>query len=632
MAEDDAIAEQNPGTAAASADEAVDIPFERPTVDVDIACVGFGPATAGFLTTLSRGMAAEPGLASAAMLGCLPQVVCYERADDVGFGVSGVVTRGRAIRASFPDFDPAQIPMAVPIRKEKLVYLLDPVGASRRQLGLRALDGFLRLMRPIARVQYDAVEIPWIPKFLRKDEGFVLSLGQFNQWVAGQLLAVGNVQVWPATPVAEPLVENGRVRGVRLMDQGTDREGRPGPGFTPGMDVRVALTVVGDGPVGAVSQQLDAAFGMPQGHERHAWALGMKMVVDLPEGVDLEPGAVFHTIGYPEPEIFGFFYVHPGKVASVGIFVPSSFDNPVRTVWRYLQHYMQHPYLWRYLRGGRLRSWGAKSLEESGQRGEPRLAMDGCARIGEGSGTTNVLTGSGVDEAWYSGVLLAQGVLELWRTGRPFTRENLEAAYVARRRASWLDGEVRVAAYARDGFERGFFRGLAGMALAGLTDGRLHLGYAPRPRRLRSLEEAYRGKLSARVVAALREDCRLRNRPLHDTVMRCCGWPEIPYDDQLLMTLQDALLLGGKVQAAAGYRDHVRFRDAQVCRACDQRICVEMCSGEAIHLGEDGLPEFDREKCVHCGACLWNCTEIDEEGQANLVFGAGAGGLHSAEN
>ena len=40
------------------------------------------------------------------------------------------------------------------------------------------------------------------------------------------------------------------------------------------------------------------------------------------------------------------------------------------------------------------------------------------------------------------------------------------------------------------------------------------------------------------------------------------------------------------------------------------------------------------EKCVHCGACLWNCTVETEEGsgQGNLVFRAGAGGLHSAVN
>ncbi len=61
-----------------------------------------------------------------------PQIICYERADDVGFGVCGVVTRARGIRASFPELDPAQIPLATPVSGEKVVYLLDPIGASRR--------------------------------------------------------------------------------------------------------------------------------------------------------------------------------------------------------------------------------------------------------------------------------------------------------------------------------------------------------------------------------------------------------------------------------------------------------------------------------------------------------------------
>jgi len=46
---------------------------------------------------------------------------------------------------------------------------------------------------------------------------------------------------------------------------------------------------------------------------------------------------------------------------------------------------MLHPYLWRHLKGGKLRSWGAKTLGESGKRGEPHLTGDGYARIGEGS-------------------------------------------------------------------------------------------------------------------------------------------------------------------------------------------------------------------------------------------------------
>ena len=303
-------------------------------------------------------------------------------------------------------------------------------------------------------------------------------------------------------------------------------------------------------------------------------------------------------------------------------------------MWRYLQHYIQHPYLWQYLRGGRLRSWGAKSLEESGRRGEPFLALDGCARVGECSGTTNILTGSGVDEAWCSGVLLAEGVLDLWKAKQPFTQANLQSAYVNRRRASWLDGELRAAERARDGFERGFLPGMMAMAVTGLTGGRLHLPLASSSarKRPRSLEDFCRGRLKPPQVRDLREDCQLRGVPLHDAVMRCCGWPEIQYDGQLLVSLQDALLVGGKVQAPQGFRDHVRFRDADVCRACEARVCVEMCSGQAIAPDGDGLPVFDREKCVHCGACLWNCTEIDEQGQANLVFSAGAGGLHSAEN
>jgi electron-transferring-flavoprotein dehydrogenase len=42
----------------------------------------------------------------------------------------------------------------------------------------------------------------------------------------------------------------------------------------------------------------------------------------------------------------------------------------------------------------------------------------------------------------------------------------------------------------------------------------------------------------------------------------------------------------------------------------------------------------DREKCVHCGACLWNCSQANPENpeRMNIAFRAGTGGLHSAEN
>jgi electron-transferring-flavoprotein dehydrogenase len=590
-----------------------------------------------------------------------PQVLCYERADDIGFGVSGIVTRARALKASFPEIKTAGIPMAAPVGEEKVLYLLDPHGASRRSMTLQLADSFINAFKFMLPFEHDALNLPWTPPFLHKHDGMILSMGQFMQWVGAQVQSTGTVQIWPGTPVAEALMEKvaqasclcdskgksktethrqdacaTKVIGVRLLDQGVDKKGNPSDGFTPGMDIHAALTVVGDGPIGPIGRQLDEIFGLPENHHTRDWAVGMKFVVDLPADTPLKAGTVLHTFGYPEPEIFGFLYVHPDRVASLGIFVPSWFDSPARTAYRYLQHWMLHPYLWRYLKGGKLRSWGAKTLGESGKHGEPHLTGDGYARIGEGSGTTNVLTGSGVDEAWATGTQLAEAVLELLKAKKPFTKQNLDETYVKRRRASWVETEGRVAEKSRDGFQKNFVLGMMGMALAGFTKGKMSLGHAPvQPwRRIPTEEDYFAGKISREEIAKLRDECKTKNVSLHGALMDRVGWPAIPFDGQLLVSQQDALLMGGKVQAPHGYADHVVFENPELCEKCGARICIEACSGQAITPGETGVPAFDREKCVHCGACLWNCSQANPENpeRMNIAFRAGTGGLHSAEN
>ena len=259
-------------------------------MEVDIACVGFGPAMGGFLTTLTgewNQHPEDPAFASRVAPGMPLQVLCYERADDITSGVSGVVTRAQGIHATFPDLDPADIPMAAPVTEERVFYLLDPIGASRRSFALRVGDSMLRIFNKwLVRVEDDAFELPWTPGFLHKQGGLVLSMGQFNQWVGSQLMASGLVQIWPGTPVSEPIFSGNSVEGIRLADQGVDRSGRPTDGFMPGMDIRAPLTVVGDGPVGAVGRAIDQHIGLPPGHAQSDWALGMKMVIELPESED----------------------------------------------------------------------------------------------------------------------------------------------------------------------------------------------------------------------------------------------------------------------------------------------------------------------------------------------------------
>ena len=107
-------------------------------MEVDIVCTGFGPAAGGFLTTLSRGLPLPDG--------SMPQILCYERADDIGFGVSGVVTKARGIRTSFPDFDPSQIPMAAPVGAMNASRMRRPSGV---RTGMFCRFGSLLESRPV---------------------------------------------------------------------------------------------------------------------------------------------------------------------------------------------------------------------------------------------------------------------------------------------------------------------------------------------------------------------------------------------------------------------------------------------------------------------------------------------------
>ena len=46
------------------------------------------------------------------------------------------------------------------------------------------------------------------------------------------------------------------------------------------------------------------------------------------------------------------------------------------------------------------------------------------------------------------------------------------------------------------------------------------------------------------------------------------------------------------------------------------------------------IDEVKDGKCIHCGACLWNCSRplAEDPERMNIEFRAGAGGLHSGEN
>ena len=154
--------------------------IERQKLNIDIVGVGFGPAMGGFLTTLNSKLLkpdGTPNLESRVMPGMPLQIICYERADDVSSGVSGVVTKADAIRASIPADEIKQIPMSTSVTEERLLYLVDPYGASRRSFLLKGADWIFKTFGKVLPYYKDyAFKIPWMPSFLHKKNGMVFSI------------------------------------------------------------------------------------------------------------------------------------------------------------------------------------------------------------------------------------------------------------------------------------------------------------------------------------------------------------------------------------------------------------------------------------------------------------------------
>ncbi len=224
----------------------------------------------GFLTTLTQAWnenPADPAFESRVAPGMPLQVLCYERADDIAAGVSGVVTRAQGIRASFPDLNPAEIPMAAAVTQERVLYLLDPDRRQPPSRTLRCARCLAARAGPLARRERRRLRAALDARHsCTSRAAWCCRIGQFNQWVGAQLMASGLVQIWPGTPVSAASLRRRQRDRPAPCRSGRRPARRAGRGSCPAWMCTRALTVVGDGPVGAVGQAIDQQLG----HARRA--------------------------------------------------------------------------------------------------------------------------------------------------------------------------------------------------------------------------------------------------------------------------------------------------------------------------------------------------------------------------
>ena len=152
------------------------------------------------------------------------------------------------------------------------------------------------------------------------------------------------------------------------------------------------------------------------------------------------------------------------------------------------------------------------------------------------------------------------------------------------------------------------------MGLTGMTGGKLNLGgEIKRPyERVPSLEEYCRGRIAPAEVEELRKSAISQGTSLADAVM-----------DASRLAADTARRQAPRLPAGCPPPRAARSRPRPATPITWSSSTRQLCANAAARssasrsvparpspTGEGGgAPQFDREKCVHCGACLWNCTK-----------------------
>jgi electron-transferring-flavoprotein dehydrogenase len=526
---------------------------EREVLEVDVLFVGAGPASLAGAIKLSD-ILEKQGKKDLT-------IAVIEKGRDVGaHGISGAVMDPRALRELFPNF----LELGAPIEseaKEDRVYFLTEHGSFR---------------------------FPINPPFLSNHGNYILSLGKLVPWLAQKAEEKG-VNVFTGFPGAELIFEENAVVGVRTGDKGIDRYGQKKSNYEPGIDIRAKVTVLGEGPRGSLTKQIVKLWHM-DGFNPQIYSVGVKEVWEVPEG-NYEQGRVIHTMGFPlKSETFGggFIYGMSNNLVSIGFVVGLDYKDPFLDPHNEFQKYKKHPLVEKILKGGKVQSYGAKSIPEGGWYSVPRLYGNGLLLIGDSASFLNGQRLKGIHLAMKSGMLAAETIADAIEKN-DFSEKEL-SSFKDRVDKSWIRDELWKVRNFHQPYEKGLWIGMFHTALQFLSGGRGLIdpwkgeeGH----KRMQKISEYYGNKVPDPFAIKVKEDKQITFSKLTDVYFSGTMHEE-------------------------NQPVHLKVHDLNICHnRCVQEYgnpCQHFCPAAVYEMVEEKPGESKRlrinaSNCVHCKTC-----------------------------
>ena len=410
---------------------------------------------------------------------------------------------------------------------------------------------------------------------------YIVSVSKLTRWL-GEIAKKAGVEVITGFG-AEDIIWNqvdGKATGVKLVDQGRDKQGNTQPNFIRGETIKANVVILAEGCDGLVTEKFVEKAKLTRAGNQ-LYSVGVKEVIRVSpdQYKKFGNGRAVHAMGYPlwtpvaGPDMFGgaVLYSYGDNQIMVAMIVGADWKYRDFNPQDALVHFKNHRFARQFLDGGEIVEAGAKMIPEAGYYAIPRDGQTGTIGkanvlvLGDSAGFVNMLKIKGLHNAIESGILAGQAVADALE--QP---ETAAAKYTRLLEKSNVAAEMRSARNFRQAVAR--FGPTLGMPVSALG------GLLPRF----AIEEDYKTMTSERYKYK----------------------GNVEFDKATFTAL-----------AAAEHREeqpcHLKILDGSICEnECVpkfHRPCITFCPAGVYETIADELKPANPSNCLHCKTCQRKC-------------------------
>ena len=410
---------------------------------------------------------------------------------------------------------------------------------------------------------------------------YSVSISKLTKWM-GQIAKDLGAEVITGFAAQDIIVDEstGGAAGVKLVDQGLDKEGNKQPNYVEGEIINADFVVLAEGCDGLLTEQFVEKANL-QRQSPQLYSLGVKELIKVSSEQynKFTSGRVVHAMGYPiwtpviGPGMFGGGIVYAGvqEHLSVGMIIGADWKYCDLNVQDALTNFKNHSFVKKFIDGGTVVEAGAKMIPEGGYYAIPRdpqtnsIGKANVMILGDSAGFVNMLKIKGLHNAIDSGMQAAKAIAQ--SLGNPETAasrytESIDQSNVAKEMKSARNFRQTVAK----------FGPLQGMPLSVLG------GLLPKF----GIEKDYEAMTIARY--------KLK--------------PNQNFDKDTFTAV-----------AATEHREeepsHLTILDTEICRTkCTPTFnspCITFCPAGVYETIGDDVKPANPSNCLHCKTCQRKC-------------------------